>query len=133
MSDRVPISYIDKLQRANADDLAFYPLTTLEKEMEDGHVILYAEDHDVATDVCEWAIANGDNPRLRIALCGYEGEHSMPESWAAVPWKAHGGYGLQGNGRGRDNAEREVVWFSPHCLQPDAVQPSLWDFAGAAV
>ena len=27
----ITLSYIDKLQRANADDLAFYPLTTLEK------------------------------------------------------------------------------------------------------
>jgi len=99
----------------------------------DEREILYTEDHDVATAVREWAIANGDNPRLRIALCGYEGEHAMPNSWAAVPWKAHGGYGSQGNGRGRANAEREVVWFSPHCLRPDAIQPSLWDLAGVPV
>jgi ribosomal protein S18 acetylase RimI-like enzyme len=33
------VNYVDKLQRANADDLAFYPLTTLAKALEDGHVI----------------------------------------------------------------------------------------------
>ena len=42
---------------------------------------LYAKDSEsVAHQVREWAIANGDNPLLRIALCGYEGEHEMPVS-----------------------------------------------------
>lgn len=89
--------------------------------------LLYAEDHDVAPDVREWAIANGDNPLLRIALCGYDSEHAMPASWVAVPWKAHGGYAA-GNGRARDNAAREVVWFSPACLRPD--RPVQTDFLG---
>jgi hypothetical protein len=80
---------------------------------------LYAEDHDVAADVREWAIANGDNPLLRIALCGYDGEHMMPDTWEAVAWKAPGGYGSQGNGTGRANAEREMVWFSPACRKVD--------------
>ena len=31
----------------------------------------------------------------------------------------YGGYGSQGNLRGRENSQREVVWFSPHCLKPD--------------
>jgi len=74
------------------------------------------DDGDVAHAVREWAIANGDNPLLRIALCGYDGEHGMPDSWLALNWKAHGGYGVQGNGNGRTNAAREVIWFSPHCL-----------------
>jgi hypothetical protein len=70
----------------------------------------------VAHEVREWAIANGDNPLLRIALCGYAGEHTMPESWVEVPWKAHGGYGSQGDGKGRENSAKERIWFSPHCL-----------------
>jgi hypothetical protein len=78
---------------------------------------IYAEDSlAVAHDVRAWAIKHGDDPLLRIALCGYDGEHVMPEQWTAVHWKAHGGYGSQGEGRGRMNAAREVVWFSPHCL-----------------
>ena len=48
-------------------------------------------------------------------LCGYEGEIELPDSWECVPWKTPGGYGSRGNGRGRDNAHRERVWFSPHC------------------
>jgi hypothetical protein len=51
---------------------------------------LYAQDSDkISTEVREWAIANGDNPRLRIALCGYEGEHAMPGNWECVSWKAN--------------------------------------------
>jgi DNA adenine methylase len=77
-----------------------------------------AEDLTVAHGVRAWAIANGDNPELRIALCGYAGEHNMPDSWECIPWKARGGYGSQSDGRGRANAGRERVWFSPYCLKP---------------
>lgn len=85
---------------------------------------LYAKDSlIVAHDVREWAIANGENPLLRIALCGYEAEHSMPDSWECVAWKANGGYGLQGNTTGRANKHNERIWFSPHCLKVDRVEP----------
>ncbi len=79
---------------------------------------LYANhSNDVSAEVREWAIENGENPLLRIALCGYEGEHKMPDSWACVPWKAHGGYGAQRGGKGNENAGRERLWFSPHCIE----------------
>jgi DNA adenine methylase len=84
------------------------------------HDVKYAADSggSVSAAVREWAIANGENRLLRIALCGYEGEHAMPASWESVAWKAQGGYGSQSDGRGRDNAKRERIWFSPHCLRP---------------
>ncbi len=77
----------------------------------------------VAHDVRDWALANGDNPLLRIALCGYAGEgHDVLVSlgWTAHGWKAKGGYGSQGDGAGRANAARETVWFSPHCFDAKA-------------
>jgi DNA adenine methylase len=76
----------------------------------------YSEDHDISTEVREWAIANGDNPEFRIALCGYEDEHGphMPDTWEKVAWKAHGGYSR--TERGKANRAQERVWFSPHCL-----------------
>ena len=81
------------------------------------HDVTYAADEaDVSAAVREWAIANGGHPQLRIGLCGYAGEHAMPADWTEVAWKAQGGYGSQGQGRGRDNAKRERIWFSPHCL-----------------
>ena len=80
---------------------------------------IYACDSlSVAHEVRQWAIANGDDPKMRIALCGYEGEHKMPDSWEVVEWKAHGGYAMLGDGKGRDNKTRERIWFSPHCLSP---------------
>ena len=78
---------------------------------------LYREDSlSVAHDVRAWAIENGDNPLMRIALCGYEGEHDMPASWECVAWKAAGGYGGQSKDHDNPNAKRERIWFSPHCL-----------------
>lgn len=88
---------------------------------------LYTTDsNDVSTSVREWAIANGDNPLLRIALCGYEGEHEMPGTWETYRWKAQGGYGGQGDGRGRANRDLEVVWFSPNCLKVDRPTQGEW-------
>jgi len=77
-----------------------------------------AEDLSVAKEVREWALEWGEDPRMRIALCGYEGEHVFPETWECVHWKARGGYGSQGDddGVGRLNCGRERIWFSPHCL-----------------
>jgi hypothetical protein len=63
-----------------------------------------------------WALEHGANPLLRIALCGYDDGAAWPEGWAALHWKARGGYGSQGDGAGRANTARETIWFSPHCL-----------------
>lgn len=87
---------------------------------------LYAVDsQSVAHAVREWALAHGDDPRYRIALCGYDGEHVMPESWSVLRWKAHGGYGSQGDNAGRANAKRETVWFSPHCVTQEMRQLTM--------
>jgi site-specific DNA-adenine methylase len=91
---------------------------------------LYREDSErVAHDVREWAVANGDNPKLRIALCGYEGEHEIPETWECFAWKAHGGYGNQSDDNDNANARRERIWFSPHCLKHHH-HPGLFDMLG---
>jgi DNA adenine methylase len=98
----------------------------LDPPYDDGeHAIRYSGGGSVTAAVRAWAMENGDRADMRIALCGYEGEHDMPASWQCVPWKAQGGYGSQGDGRGRENATRERVWFSPHCLT--AAQQSLFD------
>jgi DNA adenine methylase len=80
---------------------------------------LYSHDNDVAADVRQWAIENGDNPQLRIALCGYDTEHgdAMPDTWrcgagrrpAATVRKATAAAGPTPGGS---------VWFSRHCLNP---------------
>lgn len=85
--------------------------------------ICYAHDYDISAHVRAWALEHGGDPKFRIALCGYEGEHKMPTSWSCAPWRAHGGYSR--SERGRKNRDRERIWFSPHCLP--AERPSLFD------
>lgn len=73
------------------------------------------EDFSVAHDVREWCKENGDNPKLRIALCGYDGEHNELEAlgWRVHTWKAS-------NGFQSSNGHKERIWFSPHCLHVDS-------------
>ena len=92
----------------------------------DGFESAYSEQGSVSAAVREWALAHGDNPHFRIALCGYEGEHKMPDSWAVLEWKAKGGYGVQSDKQGRENSHRERIWFSPHCLG-GRKHPELFD------
>lgn len=96
----------------------------------EGEGDVYAEGNEVGRDVREWAIANGDNPKLRIALCGYEGEHEMPSGWTVHAWKAAGGYGNRNGAEANENATRERIWFSPHCLPLVDRQVSLFSEAG---
>jgi hypothetical protein len=94
---------------------------------------LYGEDSfTVAHDVRKWCIENGDNKQLRIALAGYASEHDELEDlgWERFEWKANGGYGNQGKSKkakGKANAAREVIWFSPHCLKEEYHQPGMLD------
>jgi len=76
----------------------------------------------IAHEVREWAIAQGQRDDMRIALCGYEGEHDMPSTWDMYAWNAGEGFGGQATER-TENGKRERIWFSPSCLQP---QPSLF-------
>lgn len=78
---------------------------------------VYSDDSNIFNEVCEWAIANGDNERLRVAVCGYEGDGHFPNTWETLSWKANGGFGNAGEERGRGNAFKERVYFSPHCLK----------------
>ena len=76
---------------------------------------LYREDSlKVAHDVRDWAVENGKNPLMKIALCGYEGEHEMPIEWAVHSWNASDGFAAQAHSRG-NNGRKERIWFSPSC------------------
>ena len=90
------------------------------------------DDSSISSAVATWALEHGDDPMFRIALCGYDTEHVVTRSgWTTLRWKARGGYGSQGQGRGRDNSDRETVWFSPHCLRPqDSLFAQLEDDDG---
>ncbi len=79
---------------------------------------LYAEDcGQVAHAVRTYCLERGNDPRLRIALCGYAGEHEELEEhgWSVARWRANGGYGNR-SAKGLANRGKERIWFSPHCL-----------------
>ena len=80
------------------------------------------DDHTIAHEVREWALAHGDDPRFRIVLAGYEAEHieHMPDSWRMESYAANRAYGTR-NGTESDNVKnrkQERLWYSPHCVKP---------------
>jgi len=80
---------------------------------------LYREDDAGIAELARaWAVENGDNPALRIALCGYQGEHTMPRGWRSASWKSQSGF---------DRADQERIWFSPHCLETTTTMPLFTD------
>jgi hypothetical protein len=93
---------------------------------------LYANDkHQDVNALCdevqEWCLKWGDNPEIRIALCGLEGEYPKLDGagWEKEAWKSRGGYGNRSD-RGKENAARERIWYSPACLSGAKV-PTLFD------
>lgn len=84
---------------------------------------LYSEDEAaVSAQVRDWAVENGENPELRIALCGYSTEHEMPPNWVEHEWKGARGYAAADN----ENRTLERIWFSPYCLPLEAKQGQLF-------
>ncbi len=83
-------------------------------EFRDDEPLYGVDDFGVSRAVRDWCVEHGDDRRLRIALCGYDGEHAMPRSWRVHAWKAHGGYGVRNPAN--QNKRRERIWLSPHCL-----------------
>jgi hypothetical protein len=64
---------------------------------------LYTTDSlSVARHVKRWALAAA-KLRVKVALCGYDGEHKMPRDWEELAWE------------GRWGGSKERIWFSPNC------------------
>jgi DNA adenine methylase len=73
-------------------------------------------DRTISGEVLIWCIANGSNPLWRIAMCGYsENDALAGAGWSKYEWDTGGGFSNVA-GQKNENASREVIWFSPHCL-----------------
>jgi len=86
----------------------------------------------ISEAVREWAIKNGEREDYRIVLCGYEGEHEMPENWIKIPWVANRSYGTRRRSKNDENRYKERLWISPHCTRrkaPGSIVP-LTAFVG---
>lgn len=92
------------------------------QELRDKNIYNWDDSADISSDVREWCIANGDNPRYRICLAGYEDEHTMPDTWRVVRWTASLSYGhsTSSESPNQTNRKKERLWFSPHCIQPSS-------------
>jgi DNA adenine methylase len=91
---------------------------------------IYREDSlTVAHAVKAWCLANGNNPLLRIAFCGYGDIHDelLAHGWRTVSWTANGGYGNQRNHGAYANKYRETLYLSPACPHTESErQLPLW-------
>jgi hypothetical protein len=94
---------------------------------------LYSNDRtqDVDRLVAEvhmYCLERGSDPLMRICLAGYAGQNEELEQrgWTVVAWKSSGGYGNRSS-RGKENAARERLFFSPACLDPNATAGPLFD------
>jgi site-specific DNA-adenine methylase len=81
---------------------------------------LYRIETDVFKDVCEWAVENADNPKMRIAVCGLEGDYDFSNDWEVYSWQTTGGFSsfAKNKQQGKSNGKKETIWFSKNCLKP---------------
>lgn len=91
------------------------------------------KDGDVFPRVFSYCVKNGNDRRLRIALCYYDGSEVDGDNvsdklralgWEIVEWKADSGM-RRGKNKNNQNAARERIAFSPGCLR--AAQASLFE------
>ena len=83
---------------------------------------------ELATDVREWCMANGNDRLLRIVLCGHAGEHDelLAHGWHTRTWTARKGYAL--TDEAIENSASETIWCSPNCV-PELMARDLFSEA----
>ena len=81
----------------------------------------------LASDVRDWCASNGDDPQLRIVLCGHAGEHDelLAHGWHTRTWTARKGYAATAEARA--NSAGETLWCSPHCVPLVRAQTGLFE------
>lgn len=104
------------------------------KKSRDGSLYINDKTQDLNAlrdEVLAWCRKWGQDPLIRVAVCGYEGdgyEALTGEGWTTHEWETAGGYANQRRaGKGKSaNAKRERIWFSPACIEPND-GPTLYD------
>jgi hypothetical protein len=81
---------------------------------------------NLAAEVGAWCAANGNNPMLRIVICGHAGEHDalLAHGWTKRKWAARTGYATTDEAVA--NSAGETIWCSPHCEPETKIQNSLF-------
>jgi site-specific DNA-adenine methylase len=81
---------------------------------------------NLPAEVQAWCAANGNNPKLRIVICGHAGEHDalLAKGWTERKWAARKGYATTDEAVA--NTASETIWCSPHCVAETQAQDSLF-------
>jgi hypothetical protein len=95
---------------------------------------LYSNDRSqdltkLVDDVIKYCVERGGDPLMRICAASYEGEGYevlLDLGWDCFEWKASGGYANR-SGKPNENASRERLWFSPHCMRAERDRMPLFD------
>jgi DNA adenine methylase len=74
----------------------------------------------------DWALEHGDDPDLRVALCGYAGDFGEHPGWTEYAWRGARGYA----GADNPNRDAERIWFSKGCITLVKAQGELFEAAG---
>ena len=77
--------------------------------------------NDVVDRVIRYCLERGNDPKMRIAACCYEGEGYeilLDKGWKVEKWHSGGGYGNR-TVYGKENTRRERIFFNQHCLFED--------------
>lgn len=71
----------------------------------------------LAMEVQRWCAENGDNPLLRIVICGHAGEHDalLAKGWTIRKWKGRGG--MAATEAAKKRMASETLWCSPACCE----------------
>ena len=77
---------------------------------------LYSVEADIAPAVQAWCLANGDNPLLRIVLCGYEGEYTCRAGGWCPGRRRRATVGRTTTAITTTRTARRL-WLSPQCTQ----------------
>jgi site-specific DNA-adenine methylase len=68
----------------------------------------YVAQRETAREVAAWAFKQ-KTPKLRISLCGFDGDYSIPRGWSKIAGKPTAG----------KNRDRDRIWFSPNATTDD--------------
>jgi len=75
---------------------------------------------DLWGEVTAWAAAEGEDRRMRIVVCGYEGLWEPPPGWTVRRWTR------KTDAAGKNGRQPEVLWCSPGCVSATAQQGGLF-------
>lgn len=79
--------------------------------------LYHCDSTHMAKDVLNWCKDRGKINTYRIVIAGYE-EHTelLKEGWTSEAWSAQGGYSNLGKKKENNNKHREILYYSPYCI-----------------